>query len=93
MSNKQKYLQIRREAAFTGLALLALILFWLVAGFGTSGLDIKVMHLPLWAVLGSIGVWAMAIVLTFLLTHFIFKDMDFDADGDPVESTEVNSNG
>ena len=78
MSNKQKYLQIRREAAFTGLALLALILFWLVAGFGTSSLDIKVMHLPLWAVLGSIGVWVMAIVLTFCLTHFVFKDMDLN---------------
>ena len=80
MSNNQKYLQIRREAAFTGLALLALILFWLVAGFGTASLDVKVMHVPLWAVLGSIGVWAMAILLTFLLTKFIFRDMDFGTD-------------
>ena len=81
MSNNQKYLQIRREAAFTGLALLALILFWLVAGFGTASLDVKIMHLPLWAVLGSIGVWAMAIALTFMLTHFVFRDMDFDDEG------------
>ena len=80
MSDKQKYLQIRREAAFTGLTLLALILFWLVAGFGTASLDVKIMHLPLWAVLGSIGVWAMAILLTFLLTKFIFRDMDFGTD-------------
>ncbi len=82
MSDRQKFLQIRREAAFTGLALLALILFWLVAGFGTAGLDIKVMHLPLWAVLGSIGVWGAAILLTFLLTKFVFKDMSFDDGGD-----------
>ena len=80
MSDKQKYLQIRREAAFTGLTLLALILFWLVAGFGTASLDVKIMHLPLWAVLGSIGVWAMAILFTFLLTKFIFRDMDFGTD-------------
>lgn len=78
MSDKQKYLQIRREAGFTGLALLALILFWLAAGFGTASLDVKIMHLPLWALLGSFGVWAAAIVLTFLLTKFVFKDMDFD---------------
>ena len=82
MSDRQKFLQIRREAAFTGAALLALILFWLAAGFGTAGLDVKVMHLPLWAVLGSIGVWAAAILLTFLLTKFVFKDMDFDDGGE-----------
>ena len=81
MSDNQKYLQIRREAAFTGAALLALILFWLVAGFGTASLYVKIMHLPLWAVLGSIGVWIVAIALTFFLTHFIFRDMTFDAEG------------
>ena len=80
MSKFKKYQQIRREAAFTGLALLVLILFWLAAGFGTASLDVKIMHLPLWAVLGSIGVWAMAIVLTFLLTHVVFKDMDLNGE-------------
>ena len=88
MSNKEKYRQIRREAAFTGAALLALILFWLVAGFGTASLEIKVMHLPLWALLGSIGVWAMAIVLTFMLTTFVFRDMDFDDDSARLERSD-----
>ena len=33
MTDWEKYQQIRREAAYTGLALLVLILFWCWAGF------------------------------------------------------------
>ena len=60
MTERGKYRQIKREAIATGVVLLLLILFWLVAGFGLSGLDVKVFHLPLWAVMGTVGVWFMA---------------------------------
>ena len=55
MSEKEKYLQIRREAMWTGFALVILILFWLVAGFGMSHIDVKVFGLPVWAVTGNCG--------------------------------------
>ena len=75
MTEKEKYGQVRREAIATGIVLLLLILFWLVAGFGLADAGIKVFHLPLWAVMGSIGVWFVAILLVRLLTKTVFRDM------------------
>lgn len=76
MTREEKYRQMRREAGCTGLALLLLILFWLAAGFGMSGVDVKVFHLPLWTITSSIGVWFMAILLVKILLGFVFRDMD-----------------
>ena len=78
MTEWEKYQQIRREAAFTGLALLVLILFWCWAGFGLAGVATEIYGLPLWAVASSIGVWLFAIVLVKVLLKFVFRDMPLD---------------
>ena len=78
MTDWEKYQQIRREAVYTGLALLVLILFWCGAGFGLSGVEYEIFGLPLWAVTSSIGVWFFAIVLVKLLLRFVFRDMSLD---------------
>ena len=75
MTEKEKYVQIQREAMATGITLVILIAFWCVAGFGLSGLDVKIAHLPLWVVAGVPGTWLMAIVLVKLLLKFVFRDM------------------
>lgn len=76
MSDAQKFSLVRREAIYTGLALVGLIIFWLIAGFGTAGVDVKIFHVPLWAVLGSIGVWFVAIAISFVLSRILFRDVD-----------------
>lgn len=86
MTNGEKYRQMRREAGFTGLALLLLILFWLAAGFGAAQLELKVFHLPLWAVTSSVGVWLMAILLVKFLVKYVFQDMS-------LEDREVEKDG
>mgnify|MGYP003333699565 CR=1 FL=1 len=82
MTEKEKYLQICREAMWTGITLVTLILFWLVAGFGLANSSIKVCGLPIWAVAGTFGVWIFAMVLVKLLTTCIFKDFDLDTAGE-----------
>ena len=82
MSGAQKFSLVRREAIYTGLALVGLIIFWLVAGFGTASLDVKIFHLPLWAVLGTVGVWIVAILISALLSQKLFTDMDLEGDDD-----------
>ena len=82
MSDAQKFSLVRREAIYTGLALVGLIIFWLIAGFGTASLDVKIFHLPLWAVLGSIGVWLVAILISAILSKILFKDIDLGGDDD-----------
>ena len=75
MKEREKYLQICREAGCTGAALLVLIVLWLIAGFGVAQLDVKILHLPLWTITSSIGVWLGAILIAWLLTRYVFKDM------------------
>lgn len=78
MTDWEKYQQIRREAVFTGLALLVLILFWCGAGFCLSDVEYEIFGLPLWTVTSSIGVWFFAIVLVKLLLRYVFRDMSLD---------------
>ena len=82
MTEAQKFSLVRREAIYTGLALVGLIIFWLIAGFGTSSLDVKIFHLPLWAFLGSIGVWLVAIFISFVLSKKLFKNIDLGGEND-----------
>ena len=79
-TDAEKFSLVRREAIYTGLALAGLIIFWLIAGFGTASSEIKIFHLPLWAVLGSIGVWVVAIVISAILSKVLFKDVDLGGD-------------
>ena len=80
LSDAEKFSLVRREAIYTGLALAGLIIFWLIAGFGTASLDVRIFHLPLWAILGSIGVWLVAILISAILSKILFKDIDLGGD-------------
>ena len=82
LNDSQKFDVVKREAFLTGLALAALIIFWIVAGFGTASLDVKIFHLPLWAILGTVGVWIFAILISFVLSKKLFTDMDLGGDDD-----------
>ena len=80
LSDAEKFSLVRREAIYTGLALAGLIIFWLIAGFGTASSEIRIFHLPLWAILGSIGVWLVAILISAILSKILFKDIDLGGD-------------
>ena len=77
MNTQEKYRQVRREARATGTLLLALIAFWLFAGFGVYALwpEAAIGFIPLWAILASLGVWAFAITGVILLVRSVFRDM------------------
>lgn len=78
MTEYEKFEQIKREAKFTGIALVILIIFWCVAGFGMANVNITIFNLPLWSVAGTVGVWLFAMVLVWFMIHFIFKDMNLE---------------
>lgn len=80
LTESEKFSLVRREAIYTGLALVGLIIFWLIAGFGLANVDVKIFHLPLWALAGSIGVWLFAICISYILSHKLFKDIELDGD-------------
>lgn len=78
MTREEKYRQVRREAGATGVLLALIILFWCAAGFGLAGVPVFVLGLPLWAVMGTVGVWMFAIVGVYVLVHGWFADMSLD---------------
>ena len=75
-NDAQKFSLIKREAIYTGIALIGLIIFWLIAGFGLSTSEIKIFHLPIWAVASTVGVWLFAIVISAILSKILFKNVD-----------------
>ena len=78
MTREEKYRQVRREAGATGVLLALMMLFWCAAGFGLAGVPVFVFGLPLWAVMGTVGVWLFAIVGVYVLVHGWFADMSLD---------------
>lgn len=78
MTREEKYRQVRREAGATGVLLALIILFWCAAGFGLAGVPVFVFGLPLWAVMGTVGVWMFAIVGIYVLVHGWFADMSLE---------------
>ncbi len=78
LSYKQKHEQANREAKATVVALAVTILVWCICGFGLAGLDVNVLHTPLWVVGGTIGTWVCSIVVTLVLTKKVFVGFDLD---------------
>ena len=78
MSDAEKFSLIKCEAIYTALALAGLIIFWLIAGFGTSAFGVKIFYLPIWVILGTVGVWIFAIFLSGVLSRLLFKDITFE---------------
>ena len=85
MNRKQKYGQIQREAIACFWALVAIIVFWTIAGIGVSRLNITIFHTPLWAITGCIGTWIFSVVLVILLVKHVFRDFSLDDDGESPE--------
>ena len=70
-----RYLETLKEAKMTGLSLLTLIIFWLLAGILLSGVELTICNIPIWAIVGTIGVWTMAIILAITISKKI-KDVE-----------------
>ena len=70
-----KYFETLRESKRTVTALIALIVFWIVAGIVGSHVEKYVYNVPMWAVFGTLGVWTFAIVIAMTLSRNI-KDSE-----------------
>lgn len=82
MTNEKKYNQVQKEAKATGLALVAIIIFWIIAGFGAATLDMKIFHLPLWVITSCFGTWIFSIAIVWFLITKVFKDMGLEDTND-----------
>lgn len=82
MKREDKFKQIAKEAKAVLWALLAIIIFWIVAGLGISRLDITIFHTPLWVITGCVGTWVFSIIIVVFLMKHVFKDFSLEEEDD-----------
>jgi len=74
----EKMAQATREAKATAIALAVIVVAWIALGFGLAGSDIRLFHLPIWVVGGTLGVLIVSIVVAAVLRYAVFADFDLD---------------
>ena len=74
----QKMRRANREAAYSVVALAVIALAWLVLGIGLSGSDVQVVATPIWIIGGTLGTWAVAIIVAVVLAKRVFANFDLD---------------
>ena len=78
----EKLLQANKEAKATVVALILTVLVWIVGGFGLAGVDVQIFGTPIWIIGGTLGVWVFAMLVTVVLSKFVFKDFDLDEEAE-----------
>ena len=68
---RQEYLETLKEAKLTIFGLIFLIIFWLMAGILLSNVEVKIYYIPLWAIVGTIGVWITGVAISIVLSKTI----------------------
>lgn len=78
MTHEEKNCQIRKEALATLLLFLICVVWHIGFGYGLSGVDIYLFHLPLWWILSTPGVFVVAVVGVMILLKKVFVNFDFE---------------
>ena len=93
LTEKERNLQIRKEAVASVILYLAFFLWWYFTGYGIAELTdpaeyTYVMGLPLWFFMSCIVGFVLFSIATILLVKFYFKHFSLDETADEQE-TEV----
>ncbi len=76
MKRSEQFRQANREAKYTCYATVAVILFWILAGFGLSGSDLILWDTPVWVIGGCIGTWLFSVAVAFWLAEYVIQDVE-----------------
>lgn len=80
MLYRERMRQANREAKITVVGVGFVIVCWLLFGFGLYGIDITIFSTPLWIVMGCLGTWIVALVVSIFLATKVIEDCPLDED-------------
>ena len=80
MLYRERMSQANKEAKVTLLGVAIVIVCWLLFGFGLYGVDIKIFSTPLWIVMGCLGTWIVAMIVSIILATKVIEDCPLDED-------------
>jgi uncharacterized membrane protein YhdT len=80
MLYRERMRQANREAKVTIAGVAVVIVCWLIFGFGLYGIDITIFSTPLWIIMGCLGTWLVAMVVSIILATKVIEDCPLDED-------------
>ncbi len=82
LTEKERNLQIRKEATYSWILYVAFFLWWYLTGYGIGGGDpanyTYVMGLPMWFFLSSVVGYVGFCIAAVIVVKTMFKDFDLD---------------
>ncbi len=81
MSEKEKFIQMNKEAKATWIVGFIIMAFWFITGFGiyaVCGSEWTILGMPAWMVISCIGSWFLSIIGVVFLVKKVFKDFDLN---------------
>ena len=84
MSEKEKFIQMNKEAKACWIVGFIIMIFWFVTGFGfyaIFGSEWTIFHMPAWMVISCVGSWILSILGVLYLVKYVYKDFDLGEEG------------
>jgi uncharacterized membrane protein YhdT len=82
MTYSEKFAQMNREAAATGIAAALIAAFWWVSGFALERINFTVFYMPGWFVVSCAGSLILSIFAAVFLVKKVYKNFSFTDDED-----------
>ena len=79
MSEKEKFIQMNKEAKATWIVGFIVMAFWFITGFGiyaVCGAEWTIFGIPAWMMISCFGSWFLSIAGVVYLVKHVFKDFD-----------------
>lgn len=80
MLYRERMRQANKEARTTLIGVAVVVVCWLVFGFGLYHVDITILSTPLWIIMGCLGTWVVAMVVSIILATRVIEDCPLDED-------------
>lgn len=80
MLYRERMQQANREAKITLAGVAVVIVCWLLFGFGLYNVDIVIFSTPLWIIMGCLGTWIVALIVSIVLATKVIEDCPLDED-------------
>ncbi|MDR0383491.1 MAG: YhdT family protein [Spirochaetaceae bacterium] len=82
MTYREKFVQMNREAAATGVAVALVAAFWWISGFALEKINFTLFSMPGWFVVSCVGSLILSACAALFLVKKVYKNFSLQDDED-----------
>jgi uncharacterized membrane protein YhdT len=86
MTYREKFVQMNREAAATGIAVALIAVFWWVSAFALEKVSFTIFFMPLWFVTSCAGSLILSVCAALFLVKKVYKDFSLSCEDEGNEN-------